>query len=74
MGRARLSAAFGRVIRRHRVENGMTQENLAEAADLHHTYVSLIERGIANITLDAAQRLARALKTSVSILVREAEG
>jgi transcriptional regulator with XRE-family HTH domain len=73
MGRKRLSGAFGKVLRRHRIASGLTQEKLAEAASLHHTYVSLIERGIANVSLDAAQRLAVALDTPASTLVREAE-
>lgn len=43
--------AFGLKIRMHRHEIGLTQEELAENADLHPTYVGSIERGERNIAL-----------------------
>ncbi|MGU1495230.1 helix-turn-helix domain-containing protein [Pseudomonas aeruginosa] len=38
--------AFGKVLRRRRVEAGLTQERLAHEAELQRNYVSLMERGI----------------------------
>ncbi|MYN04399.1 helix-turn-helix domain-containing protein [Pseudoduganella sp. DS3] len=43
-----------------RVKN-LSQEKLAETADLHRTYVGQIERGDVTPTLDAAERVAQAL-------------
>jgi hypothetical protein len=40
-----ISLAFGAVVRKHRKANGLSQEALAERADIHHTHVGLIERG-----------------------------
>lgn len=71
--RARLSEAFAWAIRRRRVRRRMSQETLAEAAGVHHTYVGLVERGKRNPSLDVAERLALALGLKLSALVAEAE-
>jgi transcriptional regulator with XRE-family HTH domain len=68
-----ISVAFGTVVRRHRQANGLSQEALAERAEIHHTHVGLIERGERNASLDVAQRVARALGLSLSTLIAEAE-
>ena len=47
---------------------GISQEQLAERADLHRTYVSDVERGARNLSLESITRLARALDVSVSTL------
>jgi transcriptional regulator with XRE-family HTH domain len=44
-GTSQLTASFARVVRNHRVLQGLSQEALAEAAGIHHTYVGLLERG-----------------------------
>lgn len=72
-GSSRFSRSFAAVIRKHRVKQGMSQEELAEAAGIHHTYVGLVERGRRNPTIDVAERLARALGTKLSVLIDEAE-
>jgi transcriptional regulator with XRE-family HTH domain len=48
-------------VRRFRQGLGLTQEGLAEKADMHWTYVSGVERCKYNISLDSIVRLARAL-------------
>ncbi|MDB6123165.1 MAG: DNA-binding protein [Pedosphaera sp.] len=53
--------------------SGMSQERLAERAGLHPTYVSMIERGVRNVTLDVSSRLARALKVGLPKLIEEAQ-
>lgn len=68
-----LSQAFGAVVRERRLAAGISQEGLAQAADLHPTYVSMVERGIRNPTLDVAQRLANALNIGLPDLVKRAE-
>lgn len=57
--RTRLKAAAN--VRRLRREQGMTQEALAERAGLHPTYISTVESGDRNVTLDSLERLAKAL-------------
>lgn len=46
-----------------------SQEDLADAADLHRTYVSGVERAIRNPTIEIVERLAKALKVQPSKLL-----
>ena len=59
-----------RSIRLYRLIRGWTQEDLAEAAGLHRTYIGSIERGERNIGLDSLERLARALSVPAADLLR----
>lgn len=52
------------------MSQGISQEGLAEVAGFHRTYVSQAERGVANISLDNMERLAKALKVDVADLLR----
>jgi transcriptional regulator with XRE-family HTH domain len=53
---------FGRHIRKLRLERGLSQEKLAELADLHRNYVGGVERGERNIALVNILRLAKGLR------------
>jgi transcriptional regulator with XRE-family HTH domain len=53
---------FGKHVRKLRHERGLSQEKLAELADLHRNYVGGVERGERNIAIINIVRLARALK------------
>ncbi|HET8929220.1 MAG TPA: helix-turn-helix transcriptional regulator [Acidimicrobiales bacterium] len=53
--------AFGLRVRAIRLEAGLSQEQLAEHAGLHRTYVSSLERGQRNVGLDNILKLALAL-------------
>jgi CheY-like chemotaxis protein/DNA-binding XRE family transcriptional regulator len=61
-----LKKGFGAEVKRRRIQSGISQEKLAELADLHRTYISAVESGKRNLTLESIQRLARALGASVS--------
>lgn len=52
---------FGQRVRTLRTGAGLTQESLADAADLHWSYVGQIERGERNLTYKNFLRLARGL-------------
>ena len=62
---------LGQAIRRQRLKLGLTQEQLAETADLHWTYISGIERGVRNVSIVNLFHIAAALKVRVRDLVRE---
>lgn len=55
---------IGDAIRARRLDLGMTIMQLAELADLSHPFISQVERGKANPSLDSLARIARALGTS----------
>jgi transcriptional regulator with XRE-family HTH domain len=55
---------FGANLRRERIANGLTQERLAELADLNTRTVQKIEAGDLNILLTTVYRLKEALKCS----------
>ena len=56
---------FARNLRAARVARQISQERLAELADIHRTYVGSVERGERNISIDNMQRLAEALGLDV---------
>ena len=60
---------LGDTIREHRERKGMSQETLAEKADLHPVYIGKIERGEQWISLHALLRVAQALGVRVRDLV-----
>lgn len=64
-----LLLAFGQTVKKIRLENNLSQEELGERADLDRTYVSGIERGKRNVSLVNIARLAKALDVSISALV-----
>ncbi|MEA5667128.1 helix-turn-helix transcriptional regulator [Stenotrophomonas sp. MH1] len=57
----RLVTVFAGNVRRLRRERGLSQEELAEAAGVHRTYVGMIERGEKNVTIYNIERIAIAL-------------
>ena len=56
----------GRLIRKHRIAKGWSQEELADRASVHRTFVSSIERGVRNPTVTSLHRIASALGLTVS--------
>ena len=59
---------FGAAVRARRLRLGFSQETLAERAELHRTYVTDVERGARNLSLESISRLARALEVSIGSL------
>ncbi len=58
---------FGENVRRLRKAHGWTQEELGERADLHRTYVGLIERGEKSISLVNAKKIADVLGVGLDL-------
>ena len=68
-----MEQALGREIKKARESLQKSQEELAFDAEVHRTYVSLIERGQKSPTLAVIARLARALRMKPSELLRRVE-
>ena len=68
MTAANLKLLFGSAIKSKRLELGLSQEELAARADLHRTYISDVERGARNVSLESIAKLAQALEMTVSAL------
>jgi len=64
---------FGAFVRKLRHGLEISQEELAERADLHHTYIADIERGARNPTLLTIKKLAKGLGVSAADLLSEAK-
>ncbi|MBN1492269.1 MAG: helix-turn-helix transcriptional regulator [Phycisphaerae bacterium] len=64
-----VQARFGRRLRAVRTEKGLSQEDLAHRSGLHRTYVSSVERGERNISLENIAKLAGALGVKLTELM-----
>ena len=61
---------FAENLRKARLAKGLSQEDLAELAGLHRTYVGSVERAERNISIDNMERLAAALDASLTSLLQ----
>ncbi len=59
---------FGKKIREVRENRGLSQEALADIANVHRTYIGMVERAEKNITLLNIQKLSKALKIDIKEL------
>jgi CheY-like chemotaxis protein/DNA-binding XRE family transcriptional regulator len=73
MGNIDVKKQFGAAVRFHRDQLGISQEELAGRAGLHRTYISDVERGARNVSLESITRLATALEVSLSVLFAHLE-
>jgi CheY-like chemotaxis protein len=69
-----IQSRFGMAVRALRKQLGLSQEELAERAGLHRTYVADVERGARNLSLASIEKLARALDISIQALFSQAGG
>lgn len=60
---------FGERVREIRKKKGFSQEELADKADLHRTYIGMIERAEKNITLLNIEKIANALDVNIKELL-----
>jgi transcriptional regulator with XRE-family HTH domain len=67
------SRRFGEAVRKHRKAAGLTQEELAEKADLASKMISLVERYERNPSLNVADSIAQGLGIPLWKLIRDAD-
>ena len=65
---------FGKNVRKYRRLLNISQEELAHRADLHRTYIGMIERAEKNITLVNIEKIANALEVNIDELLRQSNG
>lgn len=63
-----LAHFFGSAIRKHRQSLRLSQEELAARAGIDRTYISGVERGARNPTLEVMQRIATALGSDLDVI------
>ena len=66
----KINSRLGKVISGLRQSAGLSQEELAERASIHRTYVSQIERGLKSPTIAILLKLSKALKTTPSKIMQ----
>jgi transcriptional regulator with XRE-family HTH domain len=64
---------LGAAIRILRVDQGLSQDELARRVRLHRTYIGAIERGEKNMTLESIGTIAKEFEISISELLKQAE-
>ena len=60
---------FGKRVRKARLAKGFSQEELAHEADSNRTYISDVERGTRNPSIEVVERIAKALGVSMGHLL-----
>ncbi len=68
-----LSQRFGSTVVRLRKERGISQENFANQSSIDRHYMSDIENGRRNISLDIIEKIAKSLQLPISVLFSEVE-
>ncbi len=68
MGKKKILVAFGDKVREIRKQKGISQEELSYKADLHRTYIGMIERAEKNLTLTNIEKIAKALNIEIKDL------
>lgn len=60
---------FGQKVREERLKRKLSQEEFADIAGVHRTYIGMIERAEKNITLQNIEKIANALKVNIKKLL-----
>lgn len=69
MKKSEINIRIGNKIREIRQSKGLSQEQLAEIAEVHRTYIGMIERAEKNITLVSLEKIAKALEVEIGELL-----
>lgn len=65
-----LLSKLGQRIKEYRIQRKLSQEELAAKANVHRTYIGMIERGEKNITITNLKKISDALEVDISILTK----
>ena len=65
----RIKRLFGKRVRERRLALGLTQQELADRAGLHRSYIGEIELGRRNVTLKSVAKIAEVLQVDVASLL-----
>ncbi len=68
-----LLLAFGQTVRKLRLAKDISQEKFADLCNLHRTYISDVELGKRNVSLENIGKMAMALNITISKLFQEVE-
>lgn len=69
-----IKTEIGQRIRNYRIQQGLSQEALAENSGLHPTYIGQIERGEKNATLESIEKVANGLSVPLGKLFENIGG
>jgi len=72
LGAHKARKALGETIRAYRIYMGLSQEKLAELADVHRNYIGNIERGEQNITINSLLRFVEVFECPLSKIMADA--
>ena len=64
-----ISIKFGEKVREIRISKNLSQEQLADLATVHRTYIGMVERAEKNITLVNIEKIANALNVNITELL-----
>lgn len=68
-----MARRFGDLVRRLRLQKGLSQERLGELSGLHRNYIGAVERAERTPSIVAADRLVKALGTTLADVFGELE-
>lgn len=64
-----INILFGKNVKKIRIEKGLSQEKLALKAGIDRTYLPSIEKGVRNVSLKIAEKIAKALNVKLKDLI-----
>ena len=70
---SKIQVSFGNTIRKIRLSKGISQESFADLCGLHRTYISDVELGKRNISIENIEKVAKALNVQISEIFKEVE-
>ena len=73
MNSKKILTLLGDNVRKYRKERKLSQEKLAELANVHRTYIGMIERAEKNVTLLSMEKIAKALNITITKLLEKHE-
>jgi transcriptional regulator with XRE-family HTH domain len=69
LSESKIKVLFGKRVREYRIASGLTQQELADRAGLHRSYIGDIELGGRNVTIQSAEKIAKALNVKLTSLL-----